>query len=93
MILWAVFLNAWEYVGGWNTFQNAAFGDGPDAKPYWYTLFAPEYSFLLNNGEWSEILPALGRFFLMAVLLVLALRSWARWSDKQSLAPARGPLE
>lgn len=93
MILWAVFLNAWEYVGGWNTFQNATFGDGPDAKPYWYTLFVPEYSFLLNNGEWSEILPALGRFFLMAVLLVLALRSWARWSDKQSLAPARGPLE
>lgn len=84
IILWAIFLNGWEYVGLWETFQSSNFGKVADPKPYWYALWAPEYSFLFNNGEWKDILPALGRFFVMAILLVLSMWGWARWSENSS---------
>ena len=89
VILWAVFLNGWEYVGKWETFQSANFGTVANAKPLWYMLWLPEYSFLFNNGEWKEILPALGRFVVMAVLLTLSLWGWARWPE---IVSGRGKL-
>lgn len=89
LILWAIFLNGWEYVGLWDTFQSSNFGKVANAKPYWYALWAPEYSFLFNNGEWKDILPSLGRFFVMAVLLGLSLWGWVRWSE---LTPDRSKL-
>ena len=81
LILWAIFLNGWEYVGLWDTFQSSNFGNVANAKPYWYALWAPEYSFLFNNGEWKDILPSLGRFFVMVVLLGLSLWGWVLWSE------------
>ena len=81
LILWAVFLNGWEYVGVWDTFQSTTFGKVENPKPYWYALWVPEYSFLFNNGEWKDILPALGRFYAMALFLVLSMWGWARWFE------------
>ena len=89
LVLCAVFLNGWEYVGAWETFQSANFGTAANAKPLWYMLWLPEYSFLFNNGEWKDILPALGRFYAMAVLLTLSLWGWARWPE---IVSGRGKL-
>ena len=84
LVLWAVFLNGWEYVGLWDTFQSSNFGKVANAKPYWYTLWAPEYSFLFNNGEWKDILPALSRFFAMVVLLGLSVWGWLNRTERIS---------